>query len=88
MKNACLLVHCISSFEGIYFFIKEYKIYTASLPVPLFFVLHHIRIYISRYNFYSFLEPNPPLTKKDFCHEFPFFNGLTKPPTPLTAKIC
>ena len=39
MKNTCLLVHCILSFEG-----TSYKRIqdTASLPVPLFLVvLHH-----------------------------------------------
>ena len=76
MKNTCLLVHCILSFEG-----TSYKRIqdTASLPVPLFLVvLHHIRIYISRYHFYNFLEPNPTFTeKKDFRHEFSFFNGFT-----------
>ena len=45
MKNTCLLVHCILSFEG-----TSYKRIqdTASLPVPLFLVvLHCIRIYTS-----------------------------------------
>ena len=65
--------------------IKECKIYTASLPVPLFLVaLQHIRIYISRYHFYNFIQH---LVRKDFCHKLSFFIGFTKPPTPLTAKI-
>ena len=38
---------------------------TASPPVPLFLVvLHHMRICISRYNFYIVLEPNPIFTEK------------------------
>ena len=64
MKNTCLLVHCILSFEG-----TSYKRIqdTASLPVPLFLVvLHRIRIYISRYYFYNFLDPNPTFTEKRF----------------------
>ena len=75
MKNTCLLAFQVLKV----LFIKEYEIYTASLPVPLFLVvLHHIRIYISRYHFYNFLEPNPTFTeKKDFRHEFSFFNGFT-----------
>ena len=45
--------------------IKEYKI-TASLPVLLFLaVLQRIRIYISRYHFYNFLEHNPTFTGKE-----------------------
>ena len=56
MKKTSLLVHCILSVEGISYKIQD----TASLPVPLFLaVLHRIRIYISRYHFYIFLEPNP-----------------------------
>ena len=49
MKNTCLLVHFILSFEGTpYKRIQD----TASLPVPLFLVvLRRIRIYISRYHF-------------------------------------
>ena len=61
MKNTSLLVHCI---EG-----TSYKRIqdTAGLPVPLFLaVLHHIRIYISIYDFYNFLEPNPTFTEKRF----------------------
>ena len=44
-------VHWISSFEGpSYTRIQD----TASVPVPLFLVLlHHTRIYISRYHFSS-----------------------------------
>ena len=64
MKNACLLVHCISSFEG-----TSYKRIhdTAILPVLLFLaVLHRVRIYINRYNFHNFLEPNPIFTGKRF----------------------
>ena len=77
MKNACLLVHCISSFEG-----TSYKRIqdTASLPVPLFLVvLHRIRIYISRYHFEHLL-------KKDFRHEFLFFNGFTQTHRPLAKR--
>ena len=39
---------------------------TVSLPVPLFLVLHRIRIYIGRYHFYNFIEPNPTFTEKRF----------------------
>ena len=49
---------------------------TASLPVRLFLVvLHRIRIYISRYQFYNFLEPNliHPIQPN------PSFNGFTHP---------
>ena len=63
-ENPFLLVHCISSFEGI-----SYKRIhdTASLLVPLFLVvLHHITIYIRRYHFYNFLEPKPTFTGKRF----------------------
>ena len=61
MKNTCLPEHCISSFKGTsYKRIQE----TASLLVPLFLVvLHRIRIYISRYHFYNFLEPSPTFTE-------------------------
>ena len=68
MKNTCLLVHCILGLEG-----TSYKKIqgTASLPVPLFLVvLHRIRIYISRYQFYNFLEPNPTFTEKRFLSRF------------------
>ena len=76
MKNTCLLVHCISSLEGT----SNQRIHnTASLPVPLFLVLHRIRTYISRY-FYIFLEPIRHLLEKDFCHEFSFINGFTPSP--------
>ena len=64
MKNTCLLVHCILSFEG-----TSYKRIqdTATLPVPLLVaVLHQIRIYISRYHFYNFSEPNPTITEQKF----------------------
>ena len=77
MKNTFLLVHCILSFEG-----TSYKRIqdTASLPVPLFLVaLHCIRIYISRYHFSHLL-------KKDFCHEFSFFNGFTQTHHPLAKS--
>ena len=67
MKNTCLLVHYILSFEGIsYKGIQD----TVSLPVPLFLVvLHLIRTYISRYHFYNFIEPNPTFTDKRFSSQ-------------------
>ena len=50
MKNTCLWVHCISSFEVTSY--KKYKIELV-LPVPLFLVvLHHISLYISRISRY------------------------------------
>ena len=53
MKNTCLLVYCISGFEGTSLSSYKKKIQdTASLPVPLFLVpLHRISFYISRYQF-------------------------------------
>ena len=62
MKNTCLLVNCISSFEGISYKSIQDK---ASLPVPLFLaVLHRMTVYIRGYHFYNFLEPNPTFTGK------------------------
>ena len=64
MKNTGLLVHRILSFEC-----TSYKRIqdTDSMPVPLFLVvLHRIRIYISRYHLYNFLEPYPTFTEKIF----------------------
>ena len=56
---------------------------TASLPVPLFLVvLHRIRIYISKYHFYNFLNLIQHLQKNIF-HEFSFFNRFTRTPHPL-----
>ena len=64
MKNTRLLVHCILIFEGTSYNRIQY---TASLPVPLFLVvLHRIRIYISRYYCYNFLELNPTFIEKRF----------------------
>ena len=85
MKNPCLLVHCVSSFEGItYKRIQD----TASLPVPLFLVvLHRIGIYISRYHFYNFLNLIQHFLKKIFVTNFHSLTDSPEPPTPLTAKI-
>ena len=44
------LVHCISNFEGTSY---ERTQDTASLPTPLFLVLHHISFYISTYHFFT-----------------------------------
>ena len=82
----CPLVHCILSFES-----TSYKRIqdAASLPVPLFLVvLHRIIIYISRYHFYNFLEPNSTFTeKKIFVTNFHFLTDSPKPSAPLTAKF-
>ena len=76
-------VHCISSFENEGTSYKRIQD-KANLPVLLFLVvLHRVRIYISRYHFYNFL--NPKFTEKDFRREFSFFNGLTPTPHPLNG---
>ena len=85
MENTCLLVHCVSRFEG-----TSYKRMqgTANLPASfLLAVLHRIRILISRYHFHNFLETSPTFTEKKLRQEFSFFNGFTQTPTLLTAKI-
>ena len=86
MRNACLLVHCISSFEC-----TSYKSIqdTASLPsVPLFLVvLHRIRIDISRFHFDNFLNLIQHLLKKIFVTNFHSLTDSPKSLTPLTAKI-
>ena len=81
----CPLVHCILSFES-----TSYKRIqdAASLPVPLFLVvLHRIIIYISRYHFYNFLEPNSTFTeKKIFVTNFHFLTDSPKPPNLLNRQ--
>ena len=89
MKNPCLLVHYISSFEGISYKRIQDK---ASLPVPLFLVvLHHITIYIRRYHFYNLQLLHIILIQhllgKIFLTNFHSLTDSPKPPTPLTAKI-
>ena len=65
MKNTCLLVHCISSFEG-----PSYKKIqdAASLPVPLVLVAFFITSTFTSADiiFYNFLEPNPTSSEKIF----------------------
>ena len=84
MKNICLLVHCILSFE-----VPSYnKIQDrASQPVPLFLVvLHHISFYISKYHFYYFLERNPRFSeKKIFATNF-LLNRFTQATKPLNSQ--
>ena len=46
----------------------------------LFLVFFYITSYISRYHFsLIFRASYNTIWKKDFCHEFPFFNGFTQP---------
>ena len=57
MKNTCLLVHCISSFESTSYK-KKYKI---QLPVPLHPAFTSVDI-----NFCNFLEPHSTFSEKGF----------------------
>ena len=87
-KIHCYL-HCISSFEGN----SWIKICKMSHQI-FYFLLFYTSLYIIQHtsfftNFYNFSSLNI-ICKKDFRHEFSFFNGSTETlaPTHLTAKIC
>ena len=73
MKNRCLLVHCISSFEGI-----SYK------RIQHFTLHHNLHEEISFLQLFKNLIQH--LLEKDFCHKFSFFNGFTQTLTPEQLK--
>ena len=56
-----------------------------------YFLLFYNSLYINRHHFSQIFRTSLNIIcKKDFRHEFSFFNGSneTLAPTPLTAKIC
>ena len=85
MKNTCLLVHCILSFES-----TSYKKIqdTASLPVPLFLVFTSHQLLHQQISFFTtFQNLIQHFLKKDFHREFSFFNGFNSPSAhPLNSQ--
>ena len=83
-KIHCYL-HCISSFEGN----SWIKICKMSHRI-FYFLLFYTGPYISRHHFSQVFRTTVNIIcKKDFRHEFSFFNGSTETlaSTHLTAKI-
>ena len=89
MKNTCLLVHCISSFEGIslrssYKEIQDTAQSTGSF-ISCCFKSHQL-LHEQISFFTSFQNLIQHFLEKEFCHKFSFLMDSPKPATPLGLK--
>ena len=61
------------------------KSYKMQLPVS-FYILFYFSFYITRYQFFNFLELHSALSEKFFRCKVSFFNRFTQTPQPLNSQ--